>query len=201
MAPSRTFAVTFDYRCPFARNAHEHVVTALGGGADWDVTFRPFSLDQMHVDDGDDPVWDRAEQFPGLLVNLAGVAVRDLEPERFLTTHLALFAARHDHGRDLRERTVVSDVLTEQGVDVDAVFDSIDGGEALAQVRKEHEAAEAQHDVWGVPTFISGDEAVFVRLMHRPDGDGELARTTIERVLDLHEWTDLNEYKRTTVPR
>jgi len=39
-----SFAVTWDYRCPFARNAHEHLLTALESGADWDVRFVPFSL-------------------------------------------------------------------------------------------------------------------------------------------------------------
>ena len=43
------FALTWDYRCPFAWKAHDHVVTALQGGADWDVTFLPFSLGQVHV--------------------------------------------------------------------------------------------------------------------------------------------------------
>jgi len=57
------------------------------------------------------------------------------------------------------------------------------------------------HHVWGVPTFIIGDRAVFVRLMHRPDGDAALATATIERVLGLLDWPDLNEFKHTTVPR
>ena len=39
---------------------------------------------------------------------------------------------------------------------------------------KEHEARSASHEVWGVPTFIVGDQAAFVRLMHRPDGDAAL---------------------------
>ena len=69
-------------------------------------------------------------------------------------------------------------------------------------LREEHEAAVTRHSVFGVPTFIAGDEAVFVRLMTRPRGDNALARATIDRVLDLlvgH--TDLNEFKRTTIPR
>ena len=49
---ARQFAVSFDYRCPFARNAHESVVAGLEAGRDWDVTFVPFSLDQMHVEEG-----------------------------------------------------------------------------------------------------------------------------------------------------
>ena len=32
-----SFDVNWDYRCPFARNAHEHLVAALAGGADWEV--------------------------------------------------------------------------------------------------------------------------------------------------------------------
>ena len=47
-----SFGVTFDYRCPFARNAHEHLVQGLKDGADWDVQFLPFSLSQNKVDEG-----------------------------------------------------------------------------------------------------------------------------------------------------
>jgi hypothetical protein len=43
---------------------------------------------------------------------------------------------------------------------------------------------------------------VFVRLMHRPAGDGELGRTTIERVLDLMAgFPELNEFKHTKILR
>ncbi len=61
-----TFAVTWDYRCPFARNAHEHVLDALADGADWDVTFLPFSLGQVHVEEGQPDVWDNPDADSGL---------------------------------------------------------------------------------------------------------------------------------------
>jgi len=38
------FSVTWDYRCPFARNAHEFLVAALKDGAPFDVEFVPFTL-------------------------------------------------------------------------------------------------------------------------------------------------------------
>lgn len=196
------FAVTWDYRCPFARNAHEHVVAALLAGAPWDVRFVPFSLNQVHVEEGGTPVWDDPEKAPALLAMLAGIAVRDGQPDAFLRTHLALFAARHDDGRDIRERDVVRDALRRGGADPDAAFAAIDTGAPLAAFRREHEEAAARHHVFGVPTFISGDEAVFVRLMHRPGEDRAGARRTVERVLDLVDgWPDLNEFKRTTIPR
>ena len=82
------------------------------------------------------------------------------------------------------------------------VFAAVADGSALEQIRKEHEAAAASHDVWGVPTFLVGDQATFVRLMHAPEGDGELARRTVERVVDLRRgWPDLNEFKHTSIPR
>ena len=79
-----SFAVTWDYRCPFARNAHEHVLDALADGADWDVTFLPFSLGQVHVEEGQPDVWDNPDADSGLTALQMGVAVRDTMPERFL---------------------------------------------------------------------------------------------------------------------
>lgn len=196
------FAVTWDYRCPFARNAHEHLITALEGGADWDVTFIPFSLGQAHVEEGGVDVWDDPEKASTLLAPAAAVVVRDSHPEQFLALHRALFAARHDEGRDIREREVVADVLTEAGVDAAAVLAEIDAGGPIDTLRKEHEAAVRDYRVFGVPTFIVDGKAAFVRLMNRPQGDTELARTTIGRTLTLlTDWPELNEFKWTSVPR
>src|ERR1700678_362402 len=67
VAMTTSFAVTYDYRCPFARNAHEHLVTALRSGADWDVDFVPFSLSQIHDEEGDVPVWEDPDRASDLL--------------------------------------------------------------------------------------------------------------------------------------
>jgi protein-disulfide isomerase-like protein with CxxC motif len=199
---TRSFAVTWDYRCPFARNAHEHLVAALDAGADWDVTFVPFSLNQMHTTEGDPDVWDDPTKTETLLASEVAIVVRDRFPEGFRRLHVALFAARHDEGRDIREPAVLRAVLTEVGLDADAVMAEVEDGWPHEQYRKEHTAAEEQHRVWGVPTFIADDKAVFVRVMSRPQGDAEQGRTTIERTLDLLTgWDDLNEFKHTSIPR
>jgi hypothetical protein len=199
---STSFGVTWDYRCPFARNAHEHLVTALEGGADWDVKFLAFSLDQAHVAEGNPPVWDSPDQYPGLVANEAGIVVRDRQPEKFFEVHRALFAARHDRALDLRERDTVRRVLDEAGVDGAAVLAELDDGWPLDVFRKEHEDAVSSLHVFGVPTFIVDDRAVFVRLMNRPEGDVKLATSSIERVVDLVEdWPELNEFKYTRISR
>lgn len=198
---TRAFAVTWDYRCPFARIGHLHVIEGLRAGADWDVTFVPFSLGQAHVEEGQPDVWDEPEKETGLLALQVGVTVRDEHPEAFLDVHEALFDARHVDGRHLRDIAVLREVLEHRGLDADAVLESARNG-ALDIVHKEHDRVVADHDVWGVPTFLADGQSVFVRLMEGPDHDGDLAVRTVERVLDLVTgWPQLNEFKHTSIPR
>jgi hypothetical protein len=197
-----TFTVNWDYRCPFARNAHEHVVSALRDGADWDVGFVAFSLGQVHVAEGEPDIWDRPADDSGMLALQAGVAVRDRWPERFLDVHPALFALRHDRGLHLDDEAEIRRTLVEQEVDADAVFEEITTGRPLETLRREHTTSVDEHEAFGVPTFIRGDAAVFVRLMERPAGDGAYARRTIDRILYLlDEAPDLNEFKHTSLKR
>jgi DSBA-like thioredoxin domain len=198
----KPFSVTWDYRCPFARNAHEHLVTALADGADWDVTFLPFSLSQVHVPEGGIPVWDDPDKRKDLIALAAGVVVRDQYPERFLATHEALFAARHDQALDLRESDVVARVLDSAGVPADKVLAEVEAGGPIDVIGQSHLQAVHEWSVFGVPTFIVEGRAVFVRLMTRPGGDAAVARRTIERVLNLvEEQPELNEFKYTTLAR
>ncbi|MCM3886557.1 DsbA family protein [Frankia sp. R82] len=199
-----TFAVTWDYRCPFARNAHEHVLTGLAAGADWDVTFVPFSLGQAHVEEGQPSVWAKPEQDSGILALQAGVVVRDEYPDLFPAAHRALFAARHDEGLHLEDREVIAATLTAVGVPAADVLARIDEGDVLTRVRSEHEGHVASHTVWGVPTFIAGEQAVFVRLMDRarPGAEAATSIRAVERVVDLLTgWPELNEFKHTSIPR
>jgi DSBA-like thioredoxin domain len=196
------FAVTWDYRCPFARNAHEHIIEALRAGAPWTVRFVPFSLAQVHVAEGEPDIWTRPQDDSGLLAMQAAVVVRDQFPDRFHDAHEALFALRHDEGKHLEAPDEVRRVLAASGVDADSVFAAIDSGEPLDRVRREHTAAAEDHEVWGVPTFVQGEGAVFVRLMERPRGDADLAKRTIERVVDLlNGFPELNEFKHTSLKR
>ncbi len=194
------FAVTWDYRCPFARNAHEHIITALETGAPFEVTFVPFSLSEMHVEDGAPSAFDDPDEASGLLAMQAALVVRDRLPDMFLRVHRALFSLRHDSGGDLREIDELRTTLDDAGVDADFVFSEVASGWPLDTFRKEHDAAERDHEVWGVPTFIVGDQAAFVRVMTRPDGSGVGSRQVIERIVSLlTEMPELNEFKHTSV--
>ena len=130
------------------------------------------------------------------------MVVRDQYPEHFLEAHRALFAARHDRGLDLRDERVVADVLERSGVPADQVLAEVHTGAPIEEIRKVHEQAVTDWDVFGVPTFVIDGRAAFVRLMSRPEGDTALARRTIEGVLSLFDaQPDLNEYKFTKLER
>ena len=156
----RRFAITHDYLCPFARNAAEVVVRALEAGAPFQPDFRAFSLSQVHLDDGEPPVWQPGtEPRSGVLALQWGLAVRDELPERFPAVHLALFAARHDQGRDLNDPEVLAAAVASAGVDPDEVEKLVAGGQPAAALGEDHSWAVDTARVFGVPD-----------LRHRPPG-------------------------------
>jgi hypothetical protein len=71
----------------------------------------------------------------------------------------------------------------------------------LRTIAREHMQYVNSHDVWGVPTFVVDDKAVFVRLLRTSDGNAETAIATIDRILDNIDWPILNEFKHTSVPQ
>jgi len=196
---ARQFAVTWDYRCPFARNAHEALVNGLRAGRDWDVRFWAFSLDQVHVEEGETPVWERSLDEPqgmgGVRALLWGIAVRDTFPDKFLDFHIAAFRARHDDGKKIAEEAVLREVAAGVGLDPDAVAEEVASGRPLKALEAEHTEATDRYAVFGVPTVVEGDEAVFVRIMERGNVDD------FAQALDLIGSTRLNEFKRTKIPR
>jgi len=196
------FAVTYDYRCPWARNMHEQLIVALRSGVDWDVTFLPFSLNQAHVEEGGTPVWDNPEAGPALLAGLVSLVVRDEYPDKFLDAHEALFAARHDQQFDTREPAVISQTLASVGLDDDKILAEAGTPERNEQFREIHMTSVRDHKVFGVPTFIVGDAATFVRLRNRPGDDSAGAIRRVERVVEMMTgWDELNEFKWTSIPQ
>jgi hypothetical protein len=191
------FNLTYDYLCPFAAGANQTVVEALEDGADWQVRFIPFSLAATKVGNSDRAVWERSpgsSGTSGVQAHLWSLAVRELEPTSFNTFHSNLFSARHREAEDINDVQVLRSVATTSGVDRDAVSDLVGSGKPAEVLGREHAEAVSAWQVFGVPTFIMGKEAVFVRLMDYTRGD-------VDRVLDMLTWTNLNEFKRTSIPR
>ncbi|MDX2345000.1 MAG: DsbA family protein [Acidimicrobiia bacterium] len=192
------FAITFDYLCPFARNANESIVDGLRDGADWDVTFRPFSLAQTKVEADQPDVWEResgSDGTRGVLALQWGIAVRDNWSEQFLQFHTELFEARHGRGADIGDESELHAVAAAANLAPTEIAAEVASGRPQGVLAAEHQEAVHKWEVFGVPTFVVGDEAVFVRCMERHQPD------EIEQIVQLIEWTNLNEFKRTKVPR
>lgn len=193
-----SFAITYDYLCPFARIANETLVDMLESGADYEVTFTPFSLTQNHRADGDPAVWDPGQSpddASGVRALLWSLAVRDEFVEAFPAFHRRLFNARHDDGADINDEAVLRAIALEVGLDADAIADSVASGVPAKVLRDAHTSLVDDHAVFGVPTFIAGDEAVFVRFMERGRPDD------LAKVVDMLAWSNVNEFKRTRIPR
>lgn len=194
-----SFRLNYDYRCPWTAVVHDTVLDGLEAGADWDIRFEPFSLGQVHVPDGGVPIWDRPADDSGLEALQVSVVVRDDRPEAFHAVNRGLFALRHKRGEQL-DRPHIDTVLTDAGLAPGDIWARVEDGSALAIVRDEHMTQVKDLDVWGVPTFMVGDQAVFIRMLERSDGDGQVAIRRVNRVLELiADDANLNEFKHTSL--
>jgi hypothetical protein len=195
------FDLSFDYRCPFAKNIHLHVVTALRAGADLDVNFAPWSLSQGGRSDGAPDVWNDPAYDADLISLAAAISVRDQQSEYFLDAHEALFRARHDRAIRLITLDEISNVLAPLGVDMAKVA-------ADVASRRPHDVIAASHkefdrfEAFGVPTFVVKDDATFVRYMSEPSDDPAQSVELITTLLAMMtNRADLNEFKHTQLPR
>jgi protein-disulfide isomerase-like protein with CxxC motif len=191
------FTLTYDYLCPFAHIASETVAEALDAGAGYEVLFTPFSLHQNSLGDEATAVWDDPDGVngPGVRAILWSLAVRDVHPDKFLAFHTGVFSARHDDGVDLSDSSALASVAESAGLDVESIDAAVESGVPMKNLRTEHTWLAEEYAVFGVPTFIAGDEAVFVRFMERH------AQDDLRRVVEMLSWTNLNEFKRTSIPR
>ena len=197
----QSFDLSFDYRCPFAKNIHLHVITALRAGADFDVTFAPWSLSQGGRNDGAPDVWNDPAYDADLISLASAISVRDEQSEYFLDAHEALFRARHDRAIRLVTLDEISNVLAPLGVDMAKVA-------ADVASRRPHDVIAASHkefdrfEAFGVPTFVVNDDATFVRYMSEPSEDPEASVELINSLLDMMtNRSDINEFKHTRLPR
>jgi len=200
--PTPPFGLNFDYRCPFGRIIHEHVVVAMRAGADFQISFEPYTLSQGHVPEGNPACWDDPAYDADLLSLEVGLTVRDHFPDQFLDTHLALFTARHDEGNSLRTEDKLRPILAACGVDSDAVFAEVKTGKARAEIADTWTRRTSEQQVFGVPTFFVGNDAVFIRYMDRATGDGQASIAIIsELVTMIATRRSINEFKHTTIAR
>src|SRR5277367_2511616 len=180
----RHFDLSYDYRCPFAKNIHLHVVTALRAGADFDVTFVPWTMSQGYKVEGAPDVWDDPTRDLELLSLAVSTSIRDLQPEHFLDAHEALFRARHERALRLVTNEEITDALALTGVDLDAVFDDVASRRPHKVIGQSFQEFE-RYEAFGVPTFVVDGDATFVRYMTVPSDDASASIALIDSLVTL----------------
>ena len=195
----KSFGLTYDYRCPFAKNIHLHVLAALSGGGDFDVEFIPWTMSQGHRAEGAIDVWEDPEYDTALLALAVSVSVRDEQPELFLATHEALFRARHERAIRLVTLEEIDSVLSPLGVETSKVHCDLASRRPHRVIGESFHAMEA-FDAFGVPTFVVGSDATFVRYMKPPSDNVAASIILIESLVELMvNQPEINEFKHTRV--
>lgn len=194
-----SFGLSYDYRCPFAKNIHLHVLSALAAGADFDVEFIPWTMSQGHRAPGAPDVWDDPNHDPALLALAVSVSVRDEQSAFFLAVHEAMFRARHERAIRLATMTEIIDVLAPLGVDMDKVIADVASRRPHRVIAENFHAMQV-YEAFGVPTFVVESDATFVRYMKPPTDDAQASIKIIESLVTLMAaQPELNEFKHTRV--
>jgi hypothetical protein len=194
-----SFQLSYDYRCPFAKNIHLHAIVALRAGADFDVTFVPWTMSQGYRASDAPDVWDDPTRDPELLALAASTSVRDLQPEHFLDAHEALFRARHERAIRLVTGSEIREALATTAVDLESVFDDVASRRPYKVVGESFREFE-RYEAFGVPTFVVNDDATFVRYMNPPSDETDSIALIESLVTLMSEKSALNEFKHTKVP-
>jgi hypothetical protein len=194
-----SFQLSYDYRCPFAKNIHLHVITALRAGAAFNVTFVPWTMSQGYRADGSPDTWDDPTRDPEHLALAVSTSIRDLFPDRFLDAHEALFRARHERAI----RLITEDEITRalEGVDLDlrSIFEDVASRRPYKVIGESFREFE-RYEAFGVPTFVVDGDATFVRYMNPPSDDASASISLIESLVSLiSSQSALNEFKHTKV--
>ncbi len=196
----KTFEVSYDYRCPFAKNIHLHLISALEAGADFRVTFVPWTMSQGYRDDGAPDVWDDPARDSELIALAASTSVRDQQPDLFLAAHGALFRARHQRGVRLVTIEEIDAVLAPIGVDMGRVRNDLTSRRPHRVIGDAFERFDT-YEAFGVPTFVVNGDATFVRYMTVPSDNPQDSIKMIDALVSLMEFEpELNEFKHTRVP-
>ena len=194
------FELSYDYRCPFAKNIHLHVITALRAGGALDVAFAPWTMSQGHRAPGAPDVWNDLSKDSELLSLAYSTSIRDQQTEHFLDAHEALFRGRHEKGIRLISHEEIADVLKNTGVNIESARVDVESRRPHAVIGETFRKFEKMQ-AFGVPTFVVNGDATFVRYMKPPTEDGANSIEIISSLVTLMaDSADLNEFKHTQLP-
>lgn len=176
---SKKLEFFFDYVSPFTYLANTQV-RSLGV----DIVYRPMLLGAVMQASGNKPPktvpakgrylemdiqrWTATygvpfkwgALFPQKTVNALRVAIVAEKQGKFHEVHDPLFEAVWVHDRDVNDEAVLSEIITNAGMDAPSVLAEIATDEIKGELRANTEEA-VERGIFGAPTFFVGDEMFF----------------------------------------
>lgn len=137
------------------------------------INWRRFALEQQNRKDVPEgwKAWEQGPEYEsrGLLALRSGEAARRQGEELQWSYSLALLRAKHEDRKDVRELSVLLEVATDVGLDLDRFKKDIEDPETLEAIARDHEEAEAQ-GIFGTPTYVfNGGRPAFLKMFAPPE--------------------------------
>lgn len=184
--------VFYDYGCPYVFAGSmwaRDVKCALGDEIEF--VWRSFPLEQVNSAEG--PEWKLWEQpddhvSRGLYAFRGAEAAKLQGADRFLDFHFALLEAKHIGNKNIGRKSVVIEVASAAGLDIDAFTKAIDDRSLMANIGNDYETARDTYGVFGTPTFVfPNGEAAYLKMRPKPPVSEAVAiwndfvRTVVDR--------------------
>ncbi|NWJ48946.1 MAG: DsbA family protein [Chloroflexi bacterium] len=170
----------FDVRCPFAfQGALWMQEVADVYGADMDLRWRFFSLEQINRKDESWNIWEqKPDEALSLWFFLAAAAVKNQLGNAMLGKFfLAAAALHHEQGKAINQSETILEAALKAGVDaaiLQPVFDGIDTS-GYDLLREDHTEAVIKYGAFGVPTIVFEEKyAMYVKILPKPSSDRAL---------------------------
>lgn len=169
--------VYFDYVCPFAYRGVRLFTEMQVRRPDLDVTWRHYPLEQVNARDPDWRLWEQPLHHdadrPGrtLAAFLASHAASRQGEDAFARFRLALFAARHEHGKRIADREVLLGAARDADLDMATFEANSETTAGRERLRDDYLSGEAV-GAFGVPTLVvDGCEPTYLRLTEYPSAE------------------------------
>ena len=176
---------------------------ARGGEAPLEVTWKPFSLEQVNQKVGPDyKAWAQPDSELGasLWGLRAGEAARRQGAEAMQRYLMLLLEARHVDRKDLGDREMLKELAGRARLDVARFERDLDDRSLLDAIAESHRQATEELGVFGTPTFVFENGASAFLKMIRPRTDEE-ALKAFDSLIPIMEGTVfVGELKRPQPP-
>ena len=179
------------------------VKQARGGEEPIEVTWKPFSLQQVNQKVGPDyEAWAEPddEMHHSVWGLRAGEAARRQGEDALRRFMPLILKARHEDRKELNDKGLLKGLATEAGLDVDRFMKDLDDRSLLDDIAASHTKAVEELGVFGTPTFVFENGAAAFLKMIKPKTQEDAVRSFDTLMALMQTEVTVGEVKRPQPP-